>query len=514
MLSGDSVREGRSSRPILVHNALLVDCATDGQPVTTDILIDQGRIAAIGNGVEPLPATEDAEHFDASSLIAIPGFVNAHYHSHDALLKGAFDVMSLERWAMRALPRMFPPRSDRELRLRTLIGAAECLRGGITTVQDMVSLWPLTRHQAGVVRDAYREAGMRVVLGLQLADVGPMDTIPGLRDILPADLVGIAAGPPSPRDMPDPVAELDQILAELPCGFDEPIRWAVCPSSPERCSRALLEKLASIARRRSTRLFSHVAISRVEAVAARAIFADWGGSPVRYLDSIGVLGPDLTLAHGVWLDDADADLLASTGTKLVMNPMSNLKTRNGIAPYRTYLAGGVRPGLGCDNCSCSDAQNMFQAMKNAVLLAGIAGRCDDGPDARMAFRAATIDGAEALGLAELGLLRPGFRADITFLDRSDPVYQPLNDVPRQLVYGESGRGVSAVMVDGRFVVRDGKLSIIDETALVCELDELMPAFRVEAKQVMDRAAPLDPYLAEVERRCWQTDVGMMRMACI
>jgi cytosine/adenosine deaminase-related metal-dependent hydrolase len=514
MLNATPARAQRQSRPIWVRGATLVDPVAGEEGGTkADILVRDGQIAAIGEGAAAVRAPDDAEIFEASSLIAIPGLVNAHYHSHDALLKGAFDVMSLERWAVRALPRYFPPRSDRELRLRTLIGAAECLRGGISTVQDMLSLWPLTSRQAAIVRDTYRETGLRVVLGLQLADTGPLDTIPYLRDILPADLAGIVAGPPPPPDMPAPVAELEHILAELPAEPNDRVTWAVCPSSPERCSQALLARLLEIARAHSVRLFSHVAISRVEAVGARMLFEAHGGSPIRYLDSIGALGPDLTLAHGVWLDDDDARLLADSGTRLVMNPMSNLKTRNGIAPYRRYAESGIRPGLGCDNCSCSDAQNMFQAMKFSVLLAGIAGRSDDGPGARDSLRAATADGAHALGLDTTGRLSPGFKADITFLDRDDPVYRPLNDATRQIVYGEAGRGVSAVMVDGRFVVRDRKLLTIDEDALADELAELMPAVLREAEAVRARAERLDPYLAEAEARSWEVDVGMTRMAC-
>ncbi len=514
MLTAEPTRVDRPARPIWIRNAMLVDPAVgNGEPARADILVRDGKIAAIGPAATAFRVPDDAEIFDASALIAIPGLVNAHYHSHDALLKGAFNVMSLERWAVRALPRYFPPRSDRELRLRTLIGAAECLRGGITTVQDMLSLWPLTSRQAAIVRDTYRETGLRVVLGLQLADTGPLDTIPFLRDILPAELAAIVAGPPPPPDMPAPLAELERILADLPAQSGDRVTWAVCPSSPERCSRGLLLRLLDIARAYAVRLFSHVAISRVEAVGAHTIFKDHGGSPIRYLDSLGALGPDLTLAHGVWLDDDDARLLAGSGTRLVMNPISNLKTRNGIAPYRLYANKGVRPGLGCDNCSCSDAQNMFQAMKLSVLLAGIAGRSDDVPGARDCLRAATADGARALGLENTGRLGVGFSADITFLDRDDPVYRPLNDATRQIVYGEAGRGVSAVMVDGRFVVRDRKLLTIDEDALADELAELMPAVLRDAEAVRARAERLDPYLAEAEARSWAVDIGMTRMAC-
>lgn len=481
---------------------------------TSDILIRQGKIAAVGPRLLHGLDTSALEIVPGASLLAVPGLVNAHYHSHDVLLKGMFEVMSLERWVVRALPRFYPPRSDRELRVRTMLGAAECLRGGITTVQDMLSLWPLTHRQVEIVRDAYREAGLRVVLGIQLADTGLLKTIPLLQEILPEALHGVAAGPPPPPDMPDALGELERILLDTPPAQNDRVTWAVCPSSPERCSRPLIEALSDLAQRAGVRLFSHVAISRVEAVAARRLFAAHGGSPVRYLHDLGLLGPQLTLAHGVWLDENDHALLARSDTRLVLNPMSNLKTRNGVAPFRAYRNAGITLGLGCDNCSCSDAQNIFQAMKLSVLLAGIDGRDDDGPTAADALAAATTGGARALGLDKtIGRIAPGYRADITFLDLKDPVFRPFNDGGRQLVFGEAGRGVTSVMVDGRFVLRDRRLTTLDEAALEDELDAVMPQLRHDAARVLDQAGLLDPYLADVEAASWQQTLTMSRMLC-
>jgi cytosine/adenosine deaminase-related metal-dependent hydrolase len=482
-------------------------------PLQADILVRGGRIVAVGEDLAVTPG-EPTDLIDGSSLLAMPGLVNAHYHSHDVLLKGSFDVMSLERWALRALPRFYPPRSDRELRLRTLIGAAECLRGGITTVQDMLSLWPLTRHQVDVVREAYQEAGIRVVLGIQAADTGPLDTVPYLREVTPPHAATLLNGPPPPAGIPDTIEEIEAILAAGKSASSALLTWAICPSSPERCSRPLLEKLRDVALRNNLRMFSHVAISRAEAVAAKHIFSAFGGSPIRYLQDLGMLGPQMTLAHGVWLDDADRDLVVQTGTRLVINPMSNLKTKNGIAPFRRYLEAGLHLGLGCDNCSCSDAQNMFQAMKFAVMVAGVTDHSEGGPTAADAFAAATIGGADALGLeGEIGRIAPGYRADITFLDRTDPVFQPLNDARRQIVYGESGRGVVSVMVEGKFVVRERRPMTIDPDALALELAELMPAFRRDAEEVLRRVDSLDPYILAANAKALRDDVSISRFAC-
>src|SRR5690606_4960503 len=136
-------------KALLIKSVTLIDPGDETQTESPrDILILDDAIAAVRPGLDRLAQEHDARIIDGRRWLALPGLVNAHYHSHDVLLKGRFDVMSLEKWAFRALPRFFPPRSDQELRLRTLIGAGECLRSGITAVQDMLSLWPLTAHQA------------------------------------------------------------------------------------------------------------------------------------------------------------------------------------------------------------------------------------------------------------------------------------------------------------------------------------------------------------------------------
>ncbi len=491
---------------LMIRGGRVVDLDGDPHdPPVVDILVRGGRIAAVAPAIAAPPG---AEVIEAAGRLVVPGFVNAHYHSHDLLLRGCFDVTALEYWAINALPRAYPPRSDAELRLRTLLGAAECLRGGITTVQDMLTLFPLTAHQVGVVRDAYEEAGLRVVLGLQVADVSPLDTTPFWRETIPSDLHGNLAGPPAPAGVPDPLAVMDQVFSDRP-GRGGLVRWAICPSSPDRCSPALLDRLAALAARHDLPVCAHIYISRAEALGARRRYGADGGSLVRHLAARGVLGPRLTLAHGVWLDDREIALIAASGASVAINPLSNLKTKNGVAPIRALLQAGVNLGIGCDNCSCSDAQNMFQAMKTLTFLAAISDPADGPPDAVDAFRAATVGGARALGL-DTGRIAPGMAADLVLLDLADPVYQPLNSAVRQIVYGESGRGVETVIVGGRVVMRDRGLATIDEAALRRDLAALMPGFRDDAAAVFARNAPLRPHIAAADRRIWAEDIGFSR----
>ena len=143
-------------------------------------------------------------------------------------------------------------------------------------------------------------------------------------------------------------------------------------------------------------------------------------------------------------------LIAEAGTNVAINPLSNLKTKNGVAPIRKLLEAKINLALGCDNCSCSDAQNIFQAMKLFTYLAAISDPREGPPFAVDAVRAATTGGAKALGLEdEIGSIRPGMCADLVLIDTNDPVYVPFNSAARQLVYGEGGRAVETVIIDGR-----------------------------------------------------------------
>jgi cytosine/adenosine deaminase-related metal-dependent hydrolase len=154
---------------------------------------------------------------------------------------------------------------------------------------------------------------------------------------------------------------------------------------------------------------------------------------------------------------------------------------------------------------------MFQAMKLFTYLAAVSDPTEGPPDAADAFRAATVGGARTAGLQnEIGAIRVGMRADLVVLDTTDPTYVPLNSAARQIVYGEGGRAVETVIIDGRIVMRDRVIQTIDEKALSAQVKEIMPGFRSDADVVAARTARLRPYILEADRRIWREDVGLNR----
>jgi guanine deaminase len=520
-LERDMPSSSSSQGILLIRNGRVYD--HDGNvdlPPVADILIVDGTIAAVRSGIAEAIERKDTvaelrgrpvdETIDATEKLVIPGFVNAHYHSHDVLLKGVFETIPLELWLLSALPPAYPKRSTAEIRARTLLGAIECLRSGITTVQDLATIYPFDEEHLDAMLQAYEDVGIRCVFALQIADVPGLKSIPFWDEIVPAEQQAKLSGAVEPFagiDLPTLVSGLVTKHRDR----HPRLTWALGPSSPERCSVKLLEALADIAETEKIPVYTHIYESKAMTLIARQSHAKDGGSLINYLDRVGLLTPRTSLAHSVWMTPREISQIAGAGTNVVLNPVGNLKTRSGVAPIRNYVAEQVNVGLGCDNCSCSDAQNMFQSMKMFASLAAITDPEPGPPTASDAMRAATLAGARTAGMdGKLGALKPGMAADLSIIDLTDPSFVPLNSAARQVVFTEAGRGVETVIVDGRVVVRDRKITTIDERALREEVAELMKVLRKDIDAVVARNAAMMPYLMEAHRRTWATDIGLNR----
>lgn len=490
-------------------------------PPVADILAVDGRISAVRPGIaeavrrgEPvaeLGGRRIDRTIDATGRLVVPGFVNAHYHSHDVLLKGCFETIPLELWVLSALPPAFPKRSKAELRARTLLGAVECLRSGITTVQDLATVFPYDEEHVDTILQAYDDVGIRCVFALQIADVPGAKSIPFWEDVVPAEMRKGLSGAVEPFRGEKSLADTVRDLFTTRKGRHRRIHWGLGPSSPERCSEELLRALAAISKEMDLPVYTHVYESKAMTLIARQTHTKDEGSLVRYLDRCGLLNPRMSMAHSVWMLPEEIRLIAERSANVVLNPVGNLKTRSGIAPIRQYVEAGVSVGLGCDNCSCSDCQNMFQSMKMFASLAAVTDPEPGPPFAADAVAAATKAGAHGAGMGDtLGQIKPGFAADFSIIDLADPSFVPLNSAVRQLVFTEAGRSVESVVVDGKVVVDKRKVVSIDEAALYAEAAELAKGLMKDLEGIQGRLGKLMPYLLEAHRRTWAEDVGTHR----
>jgi guanine deaminase len=242
------------------------------------------------------------------------------------------------------------------------------------------------------------------------------------------------------------------------------VRLGLAPTIPLHCSDDFLRGCAKLSDNFALPMQTHLAESRAQAVYGRQ---QYGRSLVAQLAHLGVLSPRFSVAHAIWISDADIAALAAADVIAVHNPLSNLRLGSGIAPVRRMMERGLRVALGTDGANTSDTQNLFEAARLATGLS----RVVDADEARWvtgaeALRMASEHSSQALGWGDsLGRIAPGFAADLVLLDLAQPHYVPLRDPLRQLIHGENGAAVDRVLIGGRVVVERGRVTTIDEPAL-------------------------------------------------
>jgi 5-methylthioadenosine/S-adenosylhomocysteine deaminase len=439
----------------ILRGGRVLDIAA-GSAELADILVEDDTIREIGP--PGLAAPEGAAAIDAARRLIHPGLVNAHTHAHGNLAKGMGDRWTLEL-LLTAAPWITGNRGPDDIQLTAQLGAVEMVLKGCTACYDLFFEWPLpTRDGMALVASAYAEVGMRAVIAPMIADRSFFEAIPGLRDALPEALrerVAALRLPPG-----------EATLAAVRAGFQgwsgdrDRVRIALAPTIPHHCSDDFIRGCAALAREFDIGLHSHVAESKVQAIAGMRLY---GKTLTAHLDELGVLGPHFTVAHGAWLDNEDMARLGDHGSSIAHNPGSNMRLGAGLADARAMLDARVNLGIGTDGANCSDNQNMYEAMRLASFVSKV-----QGPEWRrwMTTRevalAATQGSARALGFGDrIGRIARGYKADLVLLDLDHPNWLPFNDPVNQLVHCEDGNAVPSVMIAGRMVVENRRVLTVD-----------------------------------------------------
>jgi guanine deaminase len=444
-------------------------------PVATDVAIEGGRIARVGERLTP--AAGEAV-IDGTGKLLLPGFVNAHTHAQSHFAKGAIDGLPLELWLpyLGARVGMLKPQ---DLYVSTALGAIEMLKTGTTCACDMAQMPGLTDEAIDAVVRAYRDVGMRVALAAQVSDVPPWRSFEGLEEHLSQDVRnGMAAQPPA--SAPTVLAALRRAVERHHDSAEGRIRFGVGPSTPTSCTDELLVGVADLARELDLTVQTHVAETRAGAYTARVRY---GASAVVKLDQLGLLGPRTLLAHSVWIDDRDMELVAARGATIAHNPVSNLKLGSGIAPLIKMREHGCHVGLGTDGSTSSDNQNLIGVMRLAAILPRVVDqRHENWPTAADVLTMAISGGARGAGFESIGAIAPGQLADLILVDLGPTYYHPRNDLIAQLVHADVGASVVTVIVNGEVVVRDGRVTRVDQDKLLAEADAL-------GRRIADAVAP-------------------------
>lgn len=494
----------------LIRNATLL--TMDGPlgtiPITADILIDGTTIAAIGDNLTPMP---DARIIDGLGKLVMPGLVNGHTHSSETFLRGRYQNMPLEVWLLYAYPLLMGPAiAPRLLYLRSLLLAMESLRNGVTTLCD--DFFDPPAHdldRLGTVFRAYKDAGIRANVSSAVMNVHTLDALPYAREVLPQALQDkLDFGPPISAD-----AYMDYCRSAFSSlhGMAGRLNFMIAPSAPQRCTPDLLVACHDLARQMGVPLHTHVLETKTQAVTGHVAFDK---TLIAYMHELGALSRNTTIAHSVWVTDRDMELMGEAHCSIAHNAISNQKLGAGIAPIRRLMDAGVTVALGTDGVSSNDTARIFDVMRVAGLI-----HSTSGPDhgtwipAADILKMATINGARSAMLEDVtGSLAVGKAADLIVLDLDTYAFTPLNDIDKHLVFSENGSSIEMVMVAGEIVLRDGRLTTVDEREIFAEIRATVPAYLAEHAELERLNSVFDPYFAEIHRRASLEDIGLNRYA--
>jgi 5-methylthioadenosine/S-adenosylhomocysteine deaminase len=478
---------------LLIRNAhVLTLDAEDQEWSCADIVVQDGRIQALGPGAADRWSRPVAREIQAGGLLAMPGLINAHFHSPGNLMKGCLDGMPLELFMLHEVPPLAAASDSAELiRVRTQMGAVEMLRRGITCVHDDAYHVPVaTAEGIDAIMQAYADVGIRAVVAIDQPNVVEYEKFPFLAGLLsPAQRQAMEAAPR--QDSAQLLALYAHLIARWHGAADGRLAAAVSCSAPQRVTPDYLAALSALSRQHDLPFNIHLLETRLQRVLGEQ---KYGKSLVRHVHDQGLLDERMMVIHAIWIDQQDIALLARSGCTVAHNPVCNLRLGSGVMPWRALRQAGVPLCLGSDEMNTDDTTNLWLVAKTAALLQTL--NDDDDrrwPRAGELLHAATRGGARALRReADLGQLVAGAAADIILLDLDTHAFTPLNDLRRQLIYCEDGGSVRYTLVNGEVVFEDGRVTTLDEKALRAQARELMSDYRAQLALAAKQADQLTP----------------------
>ena len=487
-------------------NIIAMDARRGAEPFRGDILIEGDRIKSIGTDLINPPG---ATIIDARDLLVTPGLVNAHIHSWEGLLKGRYDNLPLELWMLYAYPTLgCTPLDARLIYLRTMLVGMESLKNGVTcVVDDVIELPGQSMEALGATFKAYGDLGIRANVSGHIINKRFTDTIPYANELLPKELLR-RVDSISPISTKDYLAFTEEALSRFQDTHGR-LRYVIAPSGPQRCTDDLLAAAHKLAVECGTPYHIHILETKTQAVTGREFY---GKTLIRHMHDLGALSERTTVAHSIWVTEDDIALMGAARCSVAHNPISNQKLGAGIAPFRKLLDAGVNVALGTDGTSSNDSARMLDVMHVAAILHRVTSPVySQWPTASEILRAATIGGARSAMIHDqTGSIEIGKKADFVMFDTNNINFTPLNDLRNHLVYCENGASVATVIVNGEIVLQDGRLTRVDENAVLEELRSYLPAFQKHYTQLEHINREFEPYFAKIHRRCCEQDVGVNR----
>jgi len=464
------------SRTMITH---AVDRHTWNEIADGAVLQEDGVIAAIGTFADLRRQHPDVPVVGTGNDIMLPGFINGHHHVGLTPVQLGSPDMPLELWFVtRMVMRSV------NMYLDTLYSAFEMIASGVTTVQHIHGWAPgrlaEVEGRCDEVIRAYEDVGMRVSYCFAVRD---QNRLVYQRDedflgSLPTELRG-----PAQRWFDRLQLTLDDYVALFENLYrrhqnKSRVQIQLAPANLHWCSDAALERLGELSNRYKVPMHMHLVETAYQKEYARR---RGGGTALQYIDKFGLLGPKMTLGHGVWLNEADIDRVAETGTCICHNCSSNFRLRSGVAALNVFEAKGINTAIGIDEAGINDDRDMLQEMRLVLRTHRTPGMVDDDvPTVAQVFRMATSGGAKTTAFGErLGVLAPGKAADMVLIDWRQVAYpylDPETKVLDAVMQRAKGTGVRTVVCDGEVIYADGKFTKVDRDAALTALhDDLQKA---------------------------------------
>src|SRR2546421_5719268 len=424
------------TQSILIRNGTIVTMDQNNSIVLGDVLIRDGRIAEVGAGISVVVD----ETIDAHGCAVLPGFVQTHIHLCQTLFRGAADDLALIDWLKKRVWPMEAAHTADSVRASAQLGIAELIKGGTTCALTMETV----RHTEEVLR-VVEQTGFRATVGKCMMDKG---------DDVPAPLHETTRA-----SIDESVALIEKWQGRA----NGRVRCCFAPRFAISCTHELLSEVSQLARQQGVMIHTHASENKSE---CEIVERETGKRNVAYLDSLGISGAHVVLAHCVHLDTEEMETLALTKTNVTHCPSSNLKLGSGLARVAEMLARKIPVSLGADGAACNNRLDMFTEMRTAALLQKLAHGPEVLPAARV-LRMATIDGARALGLdQEIGSIERGKRADLIVVDLDRIHSSPAGGVESTLVYSAQPSDVRTAVIDGHVVMRAGELTTLNELSVI------------------------------------------------
>lgn len=403
-----------------------------------DVLIEDGVIRRIGTGLSELSGHADI--IEGGGKLLMPGLINCHCHVPMTVLRNYADDMELQTWLFEHIFPAEDRMTDEDIHWGTFLGIMEMLATGTTCFADMYG-------SMDSIASAVESSGIRAQLSR-------------------GQLNGNAG-----EDFSDDIGMRESIefIKKWHGAADGRITAAMAPHAIYTCSPDYIVAIRNQAEKLGVPIHAHVDETSRE---HSDCMKQYGKTPVRHLYDLGLFDLKTIAAHCVWITEEDMELFAEKGVSMVHNPASNLKLASGIAPVPTAISKGVNVCLGTDGAASNNNLNQWEELYLASIIHKGALLDPLAIKAEEALRMATVNGARALGLPQVGSIKEGNRADLIIIDMEKPHLKPLNNIASALVYSAQGSDVCMTMVDGRILYQDGEFKTIDKEKVYYHINRL------------------------------------------